>query len=104
MTRRLLIFLLGISLLLPATLLAADLEFDPVRQNFGAGNGPCAVRIGDFNLDGKPDLAVANFSGDNVSILLGNGNGTFQAAVNSWAGNGPIFVAIGDFNLDGKPD
>ena len=45
--------------------------------------GPCPVALvaGDFNGDGRPDLAVANFDDDAVSVLLGNGDGTFQAQV-----------------------
>jgi len=42
--------------------------------------------------------------GSNVSVLLGNGDGTFQAAVNYGAGSDPVSVAVGDFNGDGKPD
>src|SRR5713226_1273541 len=42
--------------------------------NFTVGGSPFSVAVGDFNGDGKPDLAVA---GDNVSILLGHGDGTF---------------------------
>ena len=62
--------------------------------------------VGDFNGDGKPDLAVANFVSGNVSVLLGRGDGTFQTAVNFGIGSGsqPQFVAVGDFNGDGKPD
>ena len=60
--------------------------------------------MGDFNGDGKPDLAVANSGSNNVSVLLGNGDGTFQAAVNYAAGNAPNSVAVGDFNGDGKAD
>jgi hypothetical protein len=60
------------------------------------------VAVGDFNGDGIPDLAVAN--GSAVSVLLGNGDGTFQAPVSYAAGIGPIFVAAGDFNGDGKLD
>jgi len=60
--------------------------------------------VGDFNGDGKPDLAVANVYSDNVNVLLGNGDGTFQAPVNYAAGSGPASVAVGDLNGDGKPD
>jgi hypothetical protein len=60
--------------------------------------------VGDFNGDGKPDLAVANTSGGNVSVLLGKGDGTFQAAVNYGAGTEADSVTVGDFNGDGKPD
>jgi hypothetical protein len=61
------------------------------------------VAVGDFNGDGVLDLAVANvFS--NVSVLLGNGDGTFQAAQNFGAGGGPFSVAVGDFNGDGVLD
>jgi hypothetical protein len=67
-----------------------------------------AVVTGDFNGDGKLDLAVAYSNGANVSggvaILLGNGDGTFRAAVNYGAGLEPGAIAVGDFNGDGKLD
>ena len=50
--------------------------------DFPVGVSPSAVTVGDFNGDGKSDLAVANNGSDNVSVLLGNGNGTFQTARN----------------------
>jgi hypothetical protein len=50
--------------------------------NFAAGTGPVSVALGDFNGDGKSDLAVANYNSNNVSILLGTGTGTFGAATN----------------------
>src|ERR1039458_6237386 len=71
--------------------------------NYSAGSGPISMAMGDFNGDGKPDLAVAN-QHSNVSVLLGNDDGTFRAAVNYGAGSGPISMAMGDFNGDGKPD
>jgi len=74
--------------------------------NYAVGNVPTSVAVGDFNADGRPDLAVANAGSNNVSILLGNGGGggTFQAAVNYSVGSGPRSVAVGDFNADGQPD
>jgi len=71
---------------------------------FGAGTDPDSVAVGDFNGDGKLDLAVANVGSNNVSILLGNGDGTFQAAVDYGAGSNPDSVAVGDFRGDGKLD
>jgi hypothetical protein len=70
------------------------------------GVSPDSMAVGDFNGDGIPDLAVANFGGNTVTILLGNGNGTFTQAANSpvTVGNGPYSVAVGDFNGDGIPD
>ena len=74
------------------------------HRDFGAGNGPVSVAVGDFNGDGRPDLAVANNGSNNVSVLLGNGDGSFQAAQNFGAGSAPSSVAVGDFNSDGALD
>ncbi|PYJ97764.1 MAG: VCBS repeat-containing protein [Verrucomicrobia bacterium] len=63
---------------------------------------PISVAVGDFNGDGKPDLAVVGSA--NVSILLGKGDGTFQASVGYGAGTNPVSVAVGDVNGDGKLD
>jgi hypothetical protein len=60
------------------------------------------VAIGDFNGDGNVDLAVAHYFGGSVSILLGNGTGSFGAA--TYFPVGGSSVAIGDFNGDGKLD
>src|SRR5262249_35571397 len=82
-----------------------------VMQNslFGAftpypvGTNPNSVAVEDFNGDGIPDLAVANGSGS-VSILLGNGNGTFRAAgAPIQLGHDPTSIAFGGFNRDCKP-
>ena len=61
------------------------------------GDGPDSVRLGDFNSDGKADLVTANynFSG-NVSVLLGNGNGTFLSATNYPAGGDGTHLAVAD--------
>jgi hypothetical protein len=66
--------------------------------------GMRAVSIGDFNGDGHPDLATADFNSSQVSIWLGNGDGTFKSPANFADGTGPSSIAIGDFNGDGKQD
>jgi len=48
------------------------------RRDFGAGSNPYSVAVGDFNGDGVQDLAVANINSANVSVLRGNGDGTFR--------------------------
>ena len=63
---------------------------------------PIAVATGDFNRDGKLDAAVVN--GNNVTILLGSGDGTFQAPVNYATTAPPNALAVADLNGDGKLD
>lgn len=68
--------------------------------------GPTALVAVDLNNDGKTDLAVVNRSSNNVSILLGNGDGTFAPATGSpvAVGTGPVAIAAGDLNQDSRPD
>jgi Bacterial Ig-like domain (group 3)/FG-GAP-like repeat len=70
------------------------------------GSDPSTVVVGDFNCDGKQDLAVVNgFGGaETLSIFLGNGDGTFQAQVPYNAGTDPVGLVVGDFNGDGFAD
>jgi hypothetical protein len=70
----------------------------------GQNSNPAAIAAGDFNGDGKPDLAVADGSGNVLSVFINNGNGTFATEVEYPTGSIPSSVAVGDFNGDGKPD
>src|SRR4028118_1143568 len=63
-----------------------------------------SVAVGDFNKDGNSDLVRANDGTNNVSLLLGNGDGTFGAATYFGVGSRPYTVAVGDFNGDGNSD
>ena len=73
---------------------------------FTVGGGTTGVAVGDFNGDGKPDLAVTNATSNNVSVLLGTGNGSFTNAPGSpfAVGLTPVRIAVGDFNGDSKLD
>jgi FG-GAP-like repeat/FG-GAP repeat len=65
------------------------------------------VAVADFNGDGHLDLAVANEGTHDVSVLLGNGDGSFQAANNFPAeleGSVPVSLAVADFDGDGHLD
>ena len=73
-------------------------------ERYAAGNKPRAVTCADFDENGTLDLAVAAFESDAAFVLLGNGDGTFQAGVPFPAGNGPRSIAHGDVNGDGDLD
>ena len=75
-----------------------------VTTNFGSGTTPDSIAIGDFNTDGIQDIATANINSDNLSLLLGDGAGNFEAATNFGTGSRPVSIAAGDFNGDGKQD
>ncbi len=73
---------------------------------FPAHLGPTSIVVADFNGDGNLDIAIANRTSNDVSVLLGKGNGTFnpQVKYSAGAGTDPIAIAAADFNGDGKPD
>ena len=68
------------------------------------GSSPNGIASGDFNVDGKLDLAISNSLSNDVSVLLGHGNGTFAPAVSFDAGPTPQAVAAADLSGDGKLD
>ncbi len=69
-----------------------------------AGTAPLAMTSADVNADGKLDLIFANSGSASISVCMGNGNGTFVAAVNYAVGSSPVSVAAGDLNGDGRLD
>jgi uncharacterized repeat protein (TIGR01451 family) len=97
--------LIGRSILSACFLLsrAAATDFES-PASYPVGSNPVAIVVGDFNGDNKPDLAVANSNSANLSVLLGNGDGTFQSAKDSAAGTSPSTPAVADFNGDHKLD
>lgn len=68
------------------------------------GYSPRSVVNGDFNGDGKADIATANHGSGTVSVLMGNGDGTFQSAINYSAGTTPIVLITDDLDGDGAAD
>lgn len=71
-------------------------------RDYAAARTPSGLVAGDFNNDGRLDVAVMGAL--ELSVLVGNGDGTFQAARNLYAGRTTFGVAVGDFNNDGNQD
>jgi hypothetical protein len=84
-----------------------DGSFQP-QQRFPVGDGPSSVAVADQNGDGVPDIVTANVGSVpdsyGVSVLLGNGDGSFKGPQFFDAGDGPISVAVADLNGSGEPD
>ncbi|HWT00602.1 MAG TPA: FG-GAP-like repeat-containing protein [Pyrinomonadaceae bacterium] len=79
---------------------------EAANSPFNAGPGPASVVTGDFNNDGRQDLATANAGCTDVTILLGDGAGDFSEAAGSpvTVGITPVSITLADFNKDGKAD
>ncbi|MGZ4898330.1 MAG: FG-GAP repeat domain-containing protein, partial [Candidatus Angelobacter sp.] len=74
---------------------------------FATGSGPVSLAAVDLNKDGEMDLVVANNQADaahSISILMGNGDGTFQTHRDISGGPFPNSITSGDFNHDGNQD
>ena len=82
---------------------AESRSFAPA-EHYSVGSTPTTVKNADFNGDGKADFAISNFGSDDVSVLLGNGDGTLQEKQDIPAGDGPTSVNSADFNKDGIAD
>jgi len=82
---------------------AQNLVFTPTAS-VQVGKAPQSIAAGDFNGDGLLDLATVNSTSDDVSILLGNGNGTFQGAISFGVGKLPMSLATADMNGDAHLD
>lgn len=95
--------LVAACLMAPAMQAVLPIEFR-TPPSFPVGNGPWQIVTADFNGDGRPDLATANFNDSTVSLLLNQGAGAFQRACQYPVGTSPDALASGDLNGDGMPD
>jgi predicted Zn-dependent protease with MMP-like domain/predicted nucleotidyltransferase len=79
---------------------------DIITYSTGSDSYPALVVVGDFNNDGRLDVAVANYGTDNIGVFFGNGNGNFSSQTNFSTGSGskPYPLAVGDFNNDNQLD
>ncbi len=71
------------------------------------GANPYSVAIADFNADSRKDIVLTNYADGTISIMLGNGDGTFQSTVTrstGGTGTNPVFVTTADLNGDNRPD
>jgi hypothetical protein len=78
--------------------------FSQTNISYPTGQEPDSAAVANLNGDNKLDIVVANSLDSDVSVYMGNGDGTFQPRVNYSLSTFPAYVAIGDLNGDGKPD
>lgn len=95
--------MVGFSAGIPAKSRGQNLTYTPTPSN-PVGRAPQAITAGDFNGDGLWDVATVNGTSDDVSVLLGNGNGTFRSAVSFGVGKIPLALVAEDMDQDGILD
>ena len=86
------------------TTAAAPTNITFSKQTYTTGPSPAGLVSGDFNNDGKPDLAVIDGQANHVTILRGTGGGLFTLGSETTTGTGPIQIVTGTFTLTGKQD
>lgn len=72
--------------------------------SYPVGKNPTSVAVADFNQDGATDLITTNIGNNTLSVLFGNGDGTFREQVSIEAGKEPRALALNDYNADGYID
>jgi hypothetical protein len=93
-----------VTLLLPISVPSARGQVFLDSSLYTVGLEPLSVATADFNQDGKVDVVTANYSAATISVLLGNGDGTFKNHVDYATGPFPRHLVVGDFNADGNLD
>ncbi|CAF1660472.1 unnamed protein product, partial [Rotaria magnacalcarata] len=73
-------------------------------MTFSTDHWPSSVVVSDFNNDTRLDIVVANVYGNDVSVLLGYDNGSFQNQMTFSTGSYPLSLAVSDFNNDTRLD
>lgn len=87
------------------TVPVANVFFIPtIPPTLSTGTNPVSVDVGDLNDDGRVDVVVANYNSSNVSVFLGNGDGTYQTPLTFSTGANPSSVFVGDVDGDCKLD
>lgn len=98
------VFFLLVALVFSLSFESASAYPYDTRTTITTGNYPVDIITHDFDGDGNLDLVVANVNDDDISVFMGNGDGTFDAKVDYPVGGYPVTIAKGDFDKDGNMD
>ena len=95
----------ALALVLVVTVCAASAHGQlETREVVALPYAPSAIAVGDFNHDGRIDMAIVGYPNGALAALLGNGDGTFRSPASYAVGTNPGSVAAADLNRDGTLD